>query len=123
MKVNKESRRLARELIRASFTDGQLDSGRVTTLVKSLTDKKPRNYLNALGEYQRLLRLEVEKRTATIESASELSPDVARTTVDSLKSKYGPDLATKFVVNPELLGGMRITDRRREIITQFFIFF
>jgi len=108
MKVNKESRRLARELIRASFTDGQLDRGRVTTLVKSLTDKKPRNYLNALGEYQRLLRLEVEKRTATIESASELSPDVARTTVDSLKSKYGPDLATKFVVNPELLGGMRI---------------
>ncbi len=108
MKVNKESRRLARELIRASFTDGQLDSGRVTTLVKSLTDKKPRNYLNALGEYQRLLRLEVEKRTATIESASELSPEVARTTVDSLKSKYGPDLTTKFVVNPELLGGMRI---------------
>ena len=108
MKVNKESRRLARELIRASFTDGQLDSGRVTTLVKSLTDKKPRNYLNALGEYQRLLRLEVEKRTATIESASELSPEVARTTVDSLKKKYGPDLTTKFVVNPELLGGMRI---------------
>lgn len=108
MKVNKESRRLARELIRASFTDGQLDRGRVTTLVKSLTDKKPRNYLNALGEYQRLLRLEVEKRTATIESASELSPDVARTTVDSLKSKYGSDLTTKFVVNPELLGGMRI---------------
>ena len=108
MKVNKESRRLARELIRASFTDGQLDSGRVTSLVKSLTDKKPRNYLNALGEYQRLLRLEVEKRTATIESASELSPEVARITVDSLKSKYGPDLATKFVVNPDLLGGMRI---------------
>ena len=108
MKVNKESRRLARELIRASFTDGQLDRGRVTSLVKSLTDKKPRNYLNALGEYQRLLRLEVEKRTATIESASELSPDVARATVDSLKSKYGPDLATKFVVNPDLLGGMRI---------------
>ena len=108
MKVNKESRRLARELIRASFTDGQLDSGRVATLVKSLAEKKPRNYLNALGEYQRLLRLEVEKRTATIESASELNPELARTTVDSLKKKYGPDLTTKFVVNPELLGGMRI---------------
>ena len=108
MKVNKESRRLARELIRASFTDGQLDGGRVAALVKSLTDKKPRNYLNALGEYQRLLRLEVEKRTATIESASELTPEVASTTVDSLKKKYGPDLTTKFVVNPELLGGMRI---------------
>ena len=108
MKVNKEARRLSRELVRASFTDGQLDSGRISELVKSLIEKKPRNYVSVLNEYKRLLRLEVEKRTATIESASELSPDVARTTVDSLKQKYGTDLTTNFVVNPELLGGIRI---------------
>ena len=28
--------------------------------------------------------------------------------VASLKKKYGSDLTTEFVVNPELLGGMRI---------------
>lgn len=108
MKINKESRRLAKELIRASFTDGQLDGGRVSALVKSLIEKKPRNYIKVLDEYRRLLRLEIEKRSAVIESASELSPDVAKSTVASLQQKYGPDLSTKFVVNPELLGGMRI---------------
>ena len=108
MKINKESRRLSKELLRASFTDGQLDSGRISSLVKSLIEKKPRNYVNVLNEYKRLLRLEVEKRTATIESATELSPEVAARTVQNLKEKYGGDLTTNFVVNPELLGGMRI---------------
>ena len=108
MKINKEARRLSRELLRASFTDGQLDQGRISSVVKSLIEKKPRNYINVLDEYKRLLRLEVEKRTATIESAAPLSPEVAERTVANLKQKYGSDLTTKFVVNPELLGGMRI---------------
>ena len=108
MKINKEARRLSRELLRASFTDGQLDQGRISSVVKSLIEKKPRNYINVLDEYKRLLRLEVEKRTATIESAAALTPEVAERTVANLKQKYGNDLTTNFVVNPELLGGMRI---------------
>ena len=108
MKINKEARRLSKELLRASFTDGQLDNGRISSLVRSLIDKKPRNYINVLNEYKRLIRLEVEKRTATIESATELSPEVAARTAENLKQKYGADLTTNFVVNPELLGGMRI---------------
>lgn len=108
MKNKKETRQLSRALLRASFTDGQLDQGRVGSLVKSLIEKKPRNFIRVLDEYKRLLRLEVEKRTATIESAAELAPDVANELVGNLKRKYGPDLTTRFVVNPELLGGMRI---------------
>ena len=108
MKINKEIRGMSKDLLRASFTDGQLDQGRVSSLVRSLIDKKPRNYMAVLDHYKRLLRLEVEKRTATIESANELAPDVARDLVDNLKRRYGPDLTTQFVVNPELLGGMRI---------------
>jgi F-type H+-transporting ATPase subunit delta len=108
MKINKETRQLSKELFRASFTDGQLDSGRVASLVKSLIEKKPRRYIQVLDAYKRLLRLEVEKRTATIETATELPPDSAAQIVANLKRKYGHDLAAKFVVNPELLGGMRI---------------
>ncbi|MBA2622075.1 MAG: ATP synthase F1 subunit delta [Chthoniobacterales bacterium] len=108
MKVNKEVRQLSRQLLRASFTDGQLDGGRVTSLVKSLIEKKPRNYIGVLDAYKRLLRLEVEKRSATIESATELNAEASAKIVDNLKRKYGPDLATEFVVNPALLGGMRI---------------
>jgi F-type H+-transporting ATPase subunit delta len=108
MKINKETRQLSKELLRSSFIDGQLDNGRVTSLVKSLIEKKPRNYIKVLDAYKRLLRLEVEKRTATIESASELKPEAAREIIDNLKRKYGSDLNPRFVTNPDLLGGMRI---------------
>jgi F-type H+-transporting ATPase subunit delta len=108
MKINKEIRQLSKQLLRASFVDGRLDQGRISALVKSLIDKKPRNYIAILDAYKRLIRLEIEKRTATIESAAELAPNVATDVVNNLKQRYGTDLATKFVVTPELLGGMRI---------------
>jgi F-type H+-transporting ATPase subunit delta len=108
MKINKETRQLSKELLRASFTGGQLDSGRIASLVKSLIEKKPRNYIKVLESYKRLLRLEVEKRTATIETATELAPQAGADLVANLKRKYGGDLATRFVVTKELLGGMRI---------------
>ena len=108
MKINKETRQLSKELLRASFTDGQLDSGRISSLLKSLIEKKPRHYIQVLEAYKRLVRLEVEKRTATIETATELSPESGQPIVDNLKRRYGNDLTARFVVNPELLGGMRI---------------
>ena len=108
MKINKETRQLARGLLRSSFVDGRLDSARVASLVKSLIEKKPRHFIQVIEAYKRLLRLEVEKRTATIETATELSPDSGAQIVANLKRKYGSDLAANFVVNKDLLGGMRI---------------
>jgi F-type H+-transporting ATPase subunit delta len=108
MKINKETRQLSKELLRASVVDGRLDNGRISSLVKSLIEKKPRHYIKVLEAYQRLIRLEVEKRTATIETATELAPEAGQQIVDNLKRKYGNDLAARFVVSPELLGGMRI---------------
>jgi F-type H+-transporting ATPase subunit delta len=108
MKVNKEIRQVSREMLRGSFTDGQLDSGRIGSLVDSVIARKPRNYVGILKNYRRLLRLELEKRRARIESASEVDPAVKSEIVASLKNKYGSDLSSEFLVNPELLGGMRI---------------
>ena len=108
MKINKEIRRLSREMLRASFTDGQLDPGRIASLVDSMIARKPRNYIGVLKNYRRLLRIEVEKRRARIETASEVDRETSSRLVANLKKKYGSDLATEFVVNPQLLGGMRI---------------
>jgi len=108
MKINKEIRRLSRELLRASFTDGQLDQGKIASVLQSLIEKKPRHYIAVLENYKRLLRLEVEKRHARIESASELTPEVSSGIVSNLRRKYGQDVTTEFLVNPELLGGLRI---------------
>jgi F-type H+-transporting ATPase subunit delta len=108
MKINKEIRQQSRSLLRSSFTDGQLDRGKIESLVNSLIAKKPRNYMGVLENFKRLLRLEVEKRHARIESATELNPETTAQIVANLKRKYGQDLMTESVVNPEVLGGMRI---------------
>ena len=108
MKINKEIRRLSREMLRASFTDGQLDPGRIASLVHSLVARKQRNYIDVLKNYRRLLRLEVEKRRARIETANDVDREATSKVIENLKKRYGDDLTTEFVVNPELLGGMRI---------------
>ena len=108
MKLNKEIRQLSRKMLRASFTDGQLDPGKVASLVDSLVTHKPRNYVDVLKNYKRLLRLELQKRRATIETASEVDPTIRSEIIANLKNKYGNDLATEFQVDPQLLGGMRI---------------
>jgi len=108
VKISKDIRRLSRNLVRASFVDGALDRAKINSLVQSIIEKKPRHYIQLLENYQRLLRLEVEKRRATIESASELVPEVGRQIVAGLQHKYGNGLTTEFVVNPALLGGVRV---------------
>ena len=108
MKISKDVRRLSRNLVRTSFVDGALDPAKINSLIHSIIEKKPRHYIALLENYQRLLRLEVEKRRATIESAAELVPEVGRQIVAGLQDKYGDDLTTEFVVNPALLGGVRV---------------
>ena len=108
MKLNKEIRQLSRKMLQASFTDGQLDPGRISSLVDSLIAQKPRNYIDVLKNYRRLLRLELEKRHATVETSSEVDPAIRSEIVANLKSKFGNDLSTQFHVDPQLLGGMRI---------------
>jgi len=108
MKINKEIRQLSKGMMRASFTDGQLDRGKITSLVQSLITKRPRHLAEILHYYKRLLRLEIEKRHARIESAMALAPQAATDIVPRLKKKYGTDLTTEFAVDPTLLGGVRV---------------
>jgi F-type H+-transporting ATPase subunit delta len=77
-------------------------------MVESLLAEKPRHYVDALKDYQRLLRLEIEKRHAVIESATRLNESLANQILANLRSRYGEDLTTEFRTNPELLGGLRI---------------
>ena len=108
MQVAKEVRQAARELLRASSTDGQLDAGRINSIVGSILEKKPRNYLKILDYYKRLLRLELEKYHARVETASQLEQQAINEIGRNLSRRYGANLTTEFVVNPALLGGMRV---------------
>jgi F-type H+-transporting ATPase subunit delta len=108
VKINKETRQRSRELLRASFVNGVIDRNRVQSIIGAIIKEKPRNYLQLLQTYQRLLRLELDKKRATIESASGLEEAVSREIVSSLEKKYGPGLTTDFMANPSLLGGVRV---------------
>lgn len=108
MKLDKDSRKLSKQLFSASFKDGRLDSKRAAAIAKEVASSKPRNALGILKEFQRLVRLEVAKHHAVIESAVELDDDMTKQLTSSLKAKYGKDLSTEFKVSPELLGGLRI---------------
>ncbi len=77
-------------------------------MVESLIAEKPRHYVDALKVYQRLIRLETEKRHVVIESATQLNSALANQIVTNLRARYGEDLTTEFRTNPELLAGLRI---------------
>src|SRR4051794_23470431 len=100
MKINKEIRQLSRSLVRQSYVEGVLNRERIDAIVRAIIEKKPRNYIQLLENYQRLLRLDVEKRRATIESAAELDSEAGRQIVAGLERRYGPGLTTEYSVNP-----------------------
>ena len=108
MRSSRESRKIARHLLRLSFSNGKLDQEKVTHMIQSVLSDKPRHHLDILKDYQRLVRLEVEKRHAVIESATPLNDSMGDRIVANLRSRYGDDLTTEFRTNPELLGGLRI---------------
>jgi F-type H+-transporting ATPase subunit delta len=108
MKLTKEVRKVSKELFQASFTNHQLDSEKVRGFVAQIVAGKPRHYVDILKNYHRLIRLELDKRHAVIESATVLSQDTSEHVLRDLKSKYGDGLTTDFRVNPDLIGGLRI---------------
>jgi F-type H+-transporting ATPase subunit delta len=108
MNASRESRKTARQLFKASFTDGKLDSEKVRNIVQTITAAKPRHYVDILKNYHRLIRLETEKHRALIESATPLSPETSNRVVRDLQRRYGTDLTTSFKINPDLIGGLRI---------------
>ena len=108
MKLTKEVRKLSRELFEASFHEGQLDADKVRGFVAQIVAGKPRHYVDILKNYHRLIRLELDKRHAIIESAAELNQETSERVLRDLRSKYGPGLSTDFRLNPDLIGGLRI---------------
>ena len=108
MKLTKDVRKTSKELFQTSFTNGKLDESKVRNLLQAVIARKPRHYIDILKNYQRLIRLETEKRHALIESAVSLNADTSSRVVSDLRNRYGADLTTDFRVNPSLIGGLRI---------------
>ena len=108
MKIPKEARKLSRSLFRSSFTDGRLDRAKVTAVLQAVAERKPRHTLGALKDYQRLVRLELARRHAVIESATALEATATDAILGDLQARFGTDITHELKVNPALIGGVRI---------------
>jgi F-type H+-transporting ATPase subunit delta len=108
MKISKQARRDARQLFRTCMVRDALDENRARQAVTVVIQSKPRGYLAILAHFERLLRLEVARRAATIESATALPPQTQTDIQNDLTRQYGPGLTFTFTQNPALIGGVRI---------------
>jgi F-type H+-transporting ATPase subunit delta len=108
MKITKQARRDAKQLFRSCTAGGVLDEGRVRQIVTQVIAMKPRGYVAILSHFQRLIKLELERRTATVESAGPLSPELQANVTSQLGRLYGQGLNISFAENPGLIGGLRI---------------
>ena len=108
MKGSKQSRRDAKQLFQSCQVDGALDEARVLQAVTLLIEKKPRGYFGTLQELQRLVKLDVNNRSARVESAVALSEAQQQEVRASLGRLKGTDVEVEFAESADLIGGMRV---------------
>jgi F-type H+-transporting ATPase subunit delta len=104
----KHLRREAKQLFRLCLVRGMLDEARVREVVHRVLEAKRRGSLTLLAHFRRLLRLEHLRHTAAVESAASLPAALQASVLSNLERLYGPGISTSFVLNPALIGGMRI---------------
>ena len=108
MKISKQAKHEAKQLFRVCMVNGLLDEGRVRQAVRQVIANKPRGYFAILSHFQRLVKLEVERRTARVESAVPLPADLQASVTGQLGKIYGAGLDLSFNPNPTLIGGLRV---------------
>ena len=64
MKVSKDALRTARQCIRLVIDNGTVNETTAHKIVTRFIAEKPRHYIGILSAFQRMLRLEMEKRHA-----------------------------------------------------------
>lgn len=108
MKISKTAATTARRLLGLCQTEGHLDGAKLQIAVKRLIEVKPRDYLGVLGALRRLVRIEADRRKATVESAVELDAASRERIAASLAAQYDTELSITYQTVPSLLGGLRI---------------
>ena len=108
MKISKQSRRDAKALFGACRVEGVLDESRVRTAVTTVIARKPRGYVATLQHLKRLVKLDLDRRTARVENAVPTTPEQMEAIKLNLARQYGAGLNVGFWVNPALIGGLKI---------------
>jgi F-type H+-transporting ATPase subunit delta len=108
MRAIREAARDAARLFRLSTIDGVPDIGRLRTIVIALLASGRRRRFAVAESLLRLLKRDFANRMAEIDSATPLDSDTRAALEAGLAHRYKRDMAITFVVDPALIGGIRI---------------
>ena len=108
MKINKKAKREAKQLFRLCLVNSLLDENRVRDVMQHVVAAGRRDCPAILSHLGRLVKLDLARHTATIESATPLPADLQAAIEAGLTRRYGRGLATAFAHRPALIGGVRI---------------
>jgi F-type H+-transporting ATPase subunit delta len=109
MRSTKKSRRIARQLFQLCRVGDRLDPDRVRQVGARLAGARERAAVAVIAQFGRLVRLELARHAALIESAAPLDADVRGEVEAELTRLHGAGLEVSSVVDPALIAGMRIT--------------
>src|SRR5690554_5249249 len=102
MKVSKVALSTARRIFRLCTVNDSIDDDRMRKAITLLATEKPRGYRAILHVLRRLIKAEIQSKSVTVESASQLDPQTAERLSHTLRQQYGADLTFSFYMNPDL---------------------
>ena len=108
MKSGKQARREATQLFKSCLIGDKLDENRARQAVALLIERKPRGYIGIVQEFQRLVKLDVASRTASVESAMVLDNAQRQAVQAGLIRLKSGEVAVEFSEDASLIGGMRV---------------
>ena len=108
MRINRRAKRDARQLFRLCLVNGVLDESRVRHVAQRVVAAGRGDGRAIMWHFRRLVKLDLARHTATIESATRLPADLRAVIEAGLTRRYGPGLTTAFAHSPALIGGMRV---------------
>jgi len=91
------------------LVNGVLDEARARTVVDHVVRAKRRGALAILSHFERLVRLDRDRHSATVVSAVPLPDDLRDAVEAHVVRTYGNDIRTSFAQDPALIGGLRLT--------------
>jgi F-type H+-transporting ATPase subunit delta len=108
MRTTRRHARTARQLYRLCLVDGLLDEARARLVVEHIVGARRRGTIGILSHFQRLVRMDLDRHTAHVESAVALPDDLRAAVAAGVTQAFGAGVTADFTQNAALIGGMRL---------------
>ncbi len=108
MRASQQSRQFARQLFRVSLAEGVVSAERVAAVLAHLQAHPPRQPLEVLKAYHRLVAAQLARNRAIVEHAGAIDGAILRAIADGFTQRYRRPIAAVAQPNPALIAGLRV---------------